>query len=58
MVYVNNNENPFYITKRGDIMKLVTFQSLDAVKDLFENRYLECNKSKLIYKKQDLPMNG
>lgn len=28
-------------------MKLVTFQSLAAVKDLFEKGYLECNKSKI-----------
>ena len=26
-------------------MKLVTFQSIEAVKDLFEKGYLECNKS-------------
>ncbi len=32
-------------------MKLVTFQSLDAVKDLFEKGYLECNKSKIDLKK-------
>jgi len=28
-------------------MKLVTFQSLDAIKDLFKKGYLECNKSKI-----------
>lgn len=28
-------------------MKLVTFQSLDAVKDLFKKGYLECNKEKI-----------
>ena len=32
-------------------MKLVTFQSLDAVKDLFEKGYLECNRSKIDIKK-------
>ena len=33
--------------REGEIMKLVTFQSLDAVKDLFEKGYLECNSSKI-----------
>ena len=28
-------------------MKLVTFQSLEAVNDLFKREYLECNKSKI-----------
>lgn len=28
-------------------MKLVTFQSFDAVKDLFEKGYLECNQTKI-----------
>jgi hypothetical protein len=28
-------------------MKLVTFQSLDAVKDLFKKGYLECDESKI-----------
>ena len=32
-------------------MKLITFQSLDAVKDLFEKGYLECNKSRIDIKK-------
>lgn len=32
-------------------MKLITFQSLDAVKDLFEKGYLECNESKVDIKK-------
>ena len=32
-------------------MKLVTFQSLDAVKSLFEKGYLECDKSKIDIKK-------
>lgn len=32
-------------------MKIVTFQSLDAVKDLFEKGYLECNSSKIDIKK-------
>lgn len=32
-------------------MKLVTFQSLDAVKDLFEKGYLECNESNINMKK-------
>jgi len=32
-------------------MKLVTYQSLDAVKDLFEKGYLECDKSKIDLKK-------
>ena len=35
-------------------MKLVTFQSLDAVKDLFEKGYLECNSSKIDIKKAGL----
>ena len=33
-------------------MKLIIFQSLDAVKDLFEKGYLECDKSKIDIKKQ------
>jgi len=32
-------------------MKLVTFQSLEAVKDLFQKGYLECDKSKINHKK-------
>ena len=32
-------------------MKLVTFQSLDAVKDLFQKGYLECNKQNIDIKK-------
>ena len=28
-------------------MKLITFQSLDAVRDLFTKGYLECDKSKI-----------
>lgn len=32
-------------------MKLVMFQSLDAVKELFEKGYLECDKSKIDLKK-------
>lgn len=32
-------------------MKLVTFQSLDATKDLFNKGYLECDKSKINIKK-------
>jgi len=32
-------------------MKLVTFQSLEAVKDLFDKGYLECDKSKINLKK-------
>ena len=35
-------------------MKLITFQSLDAVKDLFEKGYLECNSSKIDIKKAGL----
>lgn len=34
-------------------MKLVTFQSIDAIKDLFSKGYLECKESKL-----DLKKNG
>ena len=32
-------------------MKLVTFQSLEAVKDLFQKGYIECDKSKINFKK-------
>lgn len=32
-------------------MKLVTFQSLDAVKDLFQKGYLECDETKINLKK-------
>ena len=35
-------------------MKLVTFQSFEAVKDLFKKGYLECDKSKIDYKKVGL----
>ena len=32
-------------------MKLITFQSLDAVKDLFDKGYFECNTSKVDIKR-------
>ena len=35
-------------------MKLITFQSLEAVKDLFEKGYLECNKQNIDIKKVGL----
>ena len=39
------NKNCFL--ERSEIMKLVTFQSIDAVRSLFEKGYLECNKRKI-----------
>lgn len=30
-----------------DNMKLITFQSLDAVKDLFKKGYIECDKTRV-----------
>lgn len=32
-------------------MKLITFQSLDAVTDLFQKKYLECDETKINFKK-------
>ena len=34
-------------TRIGDEMRLVTFQSFEAIKDLFNKGYLECNKDKI-----------
>ena len=39
------------ISKKGENMKLVTFQSLDAVNDLFKKGYLECDDKKIDIKK-------
>lgn len=38
-------------------MKLVTFQSFDAVKSLFQKGYLECDKSNINYKKSNYVYN-
>jgi len=37
--------------KEGGYMKLVTFQSFEALKDLLEKGYLECDKSKIDFDK-------